>query len=202
MEKVKDRLAALIPCYDRQGGNSTLIYTTGGEIISDRRTVKWNLRRLARLYSADLQAIRQNYGRYLGCRQGVPLPFSPNLVLVSLKIRLPVGKNDGCYGYINVPAVKTVCPDADCPKRCLISLVGEHTLSCLYTCPTVRKKIRLGGIALDYYRRDHESSGPGSLLPVWLSPPWWKMIEGLIKAIIRETSGFSPPEGELSTDKK
>ncbi len=192
MEQVKDRLAALIPCYDRQGGNATLIYTTGGEIIPDRRTVKWNLRRLARLYSVDLQAIRQNYGSYLGCRQGVPLPFSAGLVLVPLKIRSPVGKNDGCYGYINVPAVDSICPDGDCRGRCVIALAGGYSLTCLYTCRTVQNKIRLAKIALDYYRQDRELSGFSSLLPVWLSPSWWRLIESIIKTIIQETTNPSP----------
>ena len=39
MEQVKDRLAAIVPVYDRQGAQYT-DYTTSGEIIPDRRTVK------------------------------------------------------------------------------------------------------------------------------------------------------------------
>ncbi|HHX88105.1 MAG TPA: hypothetical protein GX693_08035 [Firmicutes bacterium] len=194
MEQVKDRLVAIAPCYDRQGGNSTLIYTHSGEIIPDQRTVKWNLRRLARLYSVDLQAVRQNYGAYLGCRQGVPLPFSTALVLVPLKLRLPVGKNDGCYGYINVLAVESFQPDADCRGRCIIKLAGGHSLTCLYTFRTVQKKMGLGKIALDCYQRSRELPEYSSLLPVWLSASGWKLLESLIKAIIQETTNSSLSE--------
>ena len=44
----RENLAALLPRYDEDGGNCTRVCTTGGEVIHDRRTVKWNLRRLAR----------------------------------------------------------------------------------------------------------------------------------------------------------
>lgn len=188
MEQVKDRLAAMVPHYDSQGGNITRIYTTGGEIITDRRTARWNLRRLARLYNADLQAIRDNYGKYLGCRQGVPMPFSAGLVLISLKTRLPVGKNDGGYGYINVSAVENIYAAPDCRGRCIIELAGGHKLTCLYACRTVQNKIRLAKIALDYYKQERELSGFSSpLLPVWL-----KIMEGLIRTVIQETAG--PPD--------
>ncbi len=192
MERIKNRLAAMIPYYDRQGANATLIYTTDGEIIADRRTVKWNLRRLARLFGADLQAVRQNYGSYLGCRQGIPLPLSAGLVLISLKTRLPVGKNDGCYGYINVTAVDDICPDSDCRDRCVIRLAGEQNLTCFYSCRTVRSKMRLAKIARDYYRQDREVPDFASQLPLLLSPSWGKLIENLIRAISRETDGPDP----------
>lgn len=195
MERIKNRLAAMIPCYDRQGANATLIYTTAGEVIADRRTVKWNLHRLARLFGADLQAIRQNYGSYLGCRQGIPLPLSAGLVLVSLKTRLPVGKNDGCYGYINVPAIERVCPDKDCRDNCMITLTGKQNLICFYSCRTVHNKIRLAKIALDYYRQDRENPDIASRLPVLFSPLWWKLIEDMIKTVARE-NGLPPPTRE------
>lgn len=194
MKKVKDRLAALVPYYDCQGGNATQIYTTDGEVIPDRRTVKWNLRRLARLYSVDLQAIRSNYGSYLGCRQGVPLALSADLVLIPLKTRTPVGINDGCYGYLNGVAIEKAGPASDSPGRCALTLAGGHRLVCHYSCRTVHDKIRLGQIARDYYRRERPSQPlPDPRLALLLSPAWWGFLESLVKAMVGEAAG---PNGD------
>ncbi|NLA26123.1 MAG: hypothetical protein GX878_01875, partial [Firmicutes bacterium] len=97
MERWRDCLAALVPVYDEEGGNGTLIITEKGDVFQDKRTIKWNLRRLARHFSVDLEAVRRNQGEYFHYRQGLPLPLSPALVLVPVKTRRAVGKNDGCH---------------------------------------------------------------------------------------------------------
>ena len=122
----EEELAALVPCYDENGGNATLIYSAGGAVEADRRSVKANLRRLARFYQVDLEAARRRYGQYLGRAQGVPLPFSLSLVLVPVKMRVPVGKNDGADGYVNPGAVQG-CLEADPgeePVRSFLLLKG------------------------------------------------------------------------------
>ena len=65
MKRWQDCLAALVPCYSAEGGNATLIFTEDGGVFEDRRTLKWNLRRLARHFSVDLEAARRNQAEYL-----------------------------------------------------------------------------------------------------------------------------------------
>ena len=153
MERWKDCLAALVPYYNRDGANATLIYVSSGEVFEDHRTVKWNLRRLARLFSVDLEAVRRNQGEYLHYSQGLPLPLSPSLVLVPLKTREAVGKNDGCHSYVNPSAVVDLLEVKEQGKvRSIIILPGEHRLPCHYTLKTVRKRLRDGAIALERHR--------------------------------------------------
>lgn len=182
MERCRDHLAALVPCYDRDGGNATLIFTTGGDLLEDRRTVKWNLRRLARLYSVDLEALRRNQRDYFHCSQGLPLPLSPALVLVPLKTRAAVGKNDGCHGYFNPAAVVSVAAARDGPKRSSILLAGEHLLPCHYTLPTVRKRLRDGAVALERHRAMlHSGDSP--------DPGYKELLNELVRAFIAGLKG-------------
>lgn len=152
MESYKDRLAALVPYYDQRGGNATLIFTTGGELHTDPRTLKWNLRRLARLYGVDLEATRQNMRAYFHYSQGLPLPLSPQLVLVPLKTRSAVGKNDGCHSYINPSAIVSLAASRSGESRSSLLLPGEHLLPCRYTLRTVQKRLRDGATALERHR--------------------------------------------------
>lgn len=154
MDKWKESLAALVPYYDADGGNATAVYTIAGARETDRRTIKWNLRRLAKLYCLDLEAARSRYGLFLECGQGVPIPFSPNLVLVPLKVRCVVGKNDGACGYFN-PAAVEVAPGANQDNcRSALLLPGGYRISCCYTGKTVKKRLRAGEIVLDRYSRE------------------------------------------------
>lgn len=185
MEQWKNNLAALIPCYDADGGNATVIYTTEGLIEQDPRTVKWNLRRLARLYCIDLEAARRRYGGYLECGQGVPIPFTPALVLVPLKVRRVVGKNDGSSGYFNPAAVEVVSESAADESRSLLILPGDHRIPCYYTARTAKKRLKAG-----YFVRECYSKGiaPGGF-PVEDSanpqPAYDRYLERLLLAVIR-----------------
>lgn len=177
MERCKDCLAALVPYYDQDGGNATLIFTTGGEVFEDQRTVKWNLRLLARLFSVDLEAARRNQGEYFHYAQGLPLPLSPALVLVPLKTRNAVGKNDGCHSYLNPSAVMSLDAVEQGKARSAILLPGEHLLPCHYTLKTVRKRLRDGAIALERHRAillSRNGHGPG----------YKDLLEQLVRAFI------------------
>ncbi len=184
MEQWKDNLAALVPQYDQSGGNATLIYTMEGEVGGDRRTVKWNLRRLARLYCVDLEATRCRFGSYLECRQGVPLPISTVLVLVPLKVRRPVGKNDGCYGYFNPAAVEDVAAGRAGNAGSVIVLKGGYRVDCHYAPRTVSKRLKSGEFVLDRFRRETASCRSTADISV-LHPEQWRFLESLFVALVR-----------------
>ncbi len=96
----------LVPLYEQDGGNATRIYTATGQIHEDRRTMRWVLRKIARIYSVDLERLRHNVGANLAVSQGVPLPLAPELVLAPLKLRQAIGANDGSIGYVNISAIE------------------------------------------------------------------------------------------------
>lgn len=184
MERWKDCLAALVPHYDRNGGNATLVYTTAGDLFEDRRTVRWNLRRLARCFSVDLEAARQKQANFLGRLQGVPLPLSAALVLVPLKTREAVGKNDGCHAYVNPAAVVDSRQCAAGPARALLTLPGGHHIPCLYSSRTVRKRLRDGQIVLERFRAEMlpgvSPRRPAAALPA----EYWRLLECLILSVL------------------
>lgn len=153
MKRWKDCLAALVPYYSAEGGNATLICTVDGDVFEDRRTVKWNLRRLARIFSVDLEASRRNQAEYLHYRQGLPLPLSPALVLTPLKTREAVGRNDGCHSYVSLSAVTDLLEEREQGGgRSIVVLTGGHRLPCHYSLKTVRKRLRDSAIVLDRHR--------------------------------------------------
>ncbi|HOL18278.1 MAG TPA: hypothetical protein PLY40_08350, partial [Bacillota bacterium] len=151
MENWPNNLAALVPCYAGNGGNCTKIYTLEGETVLDRRTVRWNLRRLARRFCIDLEAARSRYGELLDWRQGVPIPFSAALVLVPLKVRHTVGKNDGASGYFNAAAVEVSPGEGVEGFRSELLLPGGHRLGCCYTVRTVKKRLKAGQLLLKFF---------------------------------------------------
>ena len=159
IEDYRDAIAALVPFYDEAGGNATRIFTTTGEVIEDRRTLRWIIRKLARIYAIDLEALRQNYGKHLYLSQGVPLPFSKRLVFVPLKFRRVIGENDGAGGYVNICAVEKVedYSDGDASYKSRIYLSGNQVIPCLFTRKTVERRLRSGDHAYERYISNNKS---------------------------------------------
>ena len=104
-EHMFSNLAAMVPFYDESGGNCTRLLYTNGNILEDKRSIKWMIGRAARHHGTELYAMRESYGKYLGCYYGVPLPFTSTLVLVPVQSRLIYGTNDGACGYVNARAI-------------------------------------------------------------------------------------------------
>ncbi len=180
MESWHDNLAALVPCYAENGGNCTKIYTLNGEAALDQRTVKWNLRRLARRFCIDLEASRSRYGELLDWRQGVPIPFSAALVLVPLKIRCTVGKNDGASGYFNAAAVEVFPGKGMEGFRSELLLPGGHRLGCCYTERTVKKRLKAGQLVLKFFAEEAKFAARENL-----APEYSRFLERLFLATIQ-----------------
>lgn len=146
-------VVAIEPSYGSAGGNTTRIYTRQGITHHDNRRLHAVLRSMVAYYDADLDNLRKNYRAYLNCRQGIPLPLSPRLVLVPIKMRSVVSENDGATGYINLidyQKVTTVEPShAAGPAKCHIHLKGNHTLSSLFSKQNIEKRLAHGRQAHD-----------------------------------------------------
>lgn len=190
MDHLKDKLAAMVPTYSTAGGNATLIYTTDGTVIEDSRTVRWNLRRLARLYAVDLEASRRKQATLLHYTQGLPVPLSASLVLIPLKTRKPVGKNDGCHGYFSYAVIEGVTAAAAGERaKSVVMLSGKHSVPCLFLPSTVRRRIRDGALALERYLAEMSLSGPGDAALCEKAPSgYWRLLEQLVNALVERSS--------------
>ena len=146
---------ALEPCLGQEGGNAVRIYTRDGRVYLDERTMKSVLKNICACYNADLSLLRSNYGQYLHIRQDVPIPLSPVLVLVSIKMRRPLFENDGATGYVNlldVTGISPPGPDREPEIRCLVDLKGGHRLPSLFSEESVRQRLSMANVALDRFK--------------------------------------------------
>ncbi len=144
-------IAALEPCYGKDGGNATRVYTRQREVYVVERRLKTVLKNLACYYGADLVALRKKYGEAFGCSHDVPLVLSHDLVLVPQKMRQPLTEKDGATGYVNVCAVKQVVAVEEGSFKCSLELEGGKKLPLLFTAAAVEKRLKMGRLAKKYY---------------------------------------------------
>ncbi|MCG0274857.1 MAG: hypothetical protein L5655_01665 [Thermosediminibacteraceae bacterium] len=122
---IRAGIAALVPVYEAVAGNATRVITLDGKDHLIANTLRTVIRRIARAYGADLTALRENYGKVINRRNYVPVPLSPSLILIPVKLReRPLSENDGTVGYLSYYEIKKITDEgASC--RVLLSCGRE-----------------------------------------------------------------------------
>ena len=133
----KKVLAALVPRYHSVYGNATEVMYLGRESVLVPRTVKTVLKNTAKEYAIDLRALKEKYCKLLGCVKAVPVPLDRETVLIPLKMRRVISKNDSARGYINCFAIKDVKEEA--PGTCLVILRDDSTVECLHSLKSMKQ---------------------------------------------------------------
>ncbi len=152
-QHLKEGIACLKPIYERGIGNATQIITVPGNSYIDTRITKSVLKHLARLYGVDLSAMRKNYGEIVGQKNMVPIPFNKNLLMIPLKMRKPITRNDGTTGYINLTQLEAVKDQGE--NQVLLILKNGIQVRCLMKASTVEKHVRNARIVLQHYQQTH-----------------------------------------------
>lgn len=99
--EVKDRIAALVPFYNEEGQNSTMIILNDGTTLVRNTKVSAALKKVLKLFGHDLRALQEYYGQFFDTRS-IPLALSRLTIFLPLRLRkYPLGKHDGATGYIN-----------------------------------------------------------------------------------------------------
>lgn len=152
---------AIIPVYAlKQGGNSTRIYYSSGDVIYDSRKTKTVLNNIAHYFGSDLTVLRSNYGKKFNCNLYCPYPFSKKHVYVPIKVRSPFAKKDGATGYFKLSAFKglelNARDSADCRVKCNILLSGEHRISSQISTSKIEERINLASSIREHYCLVHE----------------------------------------------
>ena len=107
-EEYWPQINCLIPITDENGGNSTQIYMqNGGKVLIQNRT-NTVLKNLARVFALDLVELKKKYGKLVGRKTSTPLALHPNLILLPVKIREVVIKDEGSRGYVVNSQIKAV----------------------------------------------------------------------------------------------
>ncbi len=101
-------ILAILPKYVDGKGNCTIIVRGEGEHIVLNKSIKTTIRLLGKHYMIDLSEVKKRYREIVFSTNLVPIPLSKRDILVPLKTRYPICKNDGAFGYINLRFIKSI----------------------------------------------------------------------------------------------
>ena len=95
------QFAALIPFYDVYGQNSTCVILKDGSKEYFSCSIKNYIHKM--LYELHLDPKAVNFWTYkiLGTKLNTPIIIDDSFILLPAKFRQSVGKQDGCFGYVN-----------------------------------------------------------------------------------------------------
>ena len=141
-------IEALIPIYGDDGENATLVYNLDGQRIKFDKSMKSYLLSLARDIGKDIYNIRRMSKDILDKKNGVPLIFSEKVVLLPVRVRKPVTKSDGSYGYINLECIQEIIQNENSTT---IKLINGVTIEALITKRTLNTKIIESSYVKDIY---------------------------------------------------
>ncbi len=105
VELIERKIVAMIPKYTKIG-DITEVYTLDGEVFEYERSLRTFLRKLFYFYTVDYITLKNKF-RHLGIYQNVPIVLKDN-VFMKIKVRKPLTKSDGAFGYVNIEYVKNI----------------------------------------------------------------------------------------------
>ena len=141
-------IEALMPIYGNNGENATRVYNLDGQSIKFDKSMKSYLLSLARDIGKDIYNIRRMSKDILDKKNGVPLVFSEQVVLIPVRVRKPITKADGSYGYINLDCIQEVIQNEN---NTTIKLINNITIEALITKRTLNTKIIESSYVKDIY---------------------------------------------------
>jgi hypothetical protein len=174
-------IAAIIPCYHQQLGNATELVLLDEEPVFLPRTIKTVLTNLARINAIDLRALRQKCGDILGCTKAAPVALSPRLILMPVKVRKPISRNDSSRGYINYFTIDAVDDRGD---FCAVTLKNQRVIECFHSIRSINRHIM--NCHYIHQKMIENTDGGGSISEAYLASPATKADIALILNEIRE----------------
>lgn len=101
-------IMAMVPQYEIGIGDTTIIYHRDGSITKKNHNINSVIKSIGRYFLVDLKESKRYYSEFLGIRKNLPLVFDQNTILMSVKTRIPIAKNDGAMSYVNYRFVKEI----------------------------------------------------------------------------------------------
>ncbi len=149
MERVLNKeIMAILPEYVDNRGNCTKIYTMGIDPVILEKSIKTILRLIGKHYMIDLQELKKRYGALVSSPNLVPIPLSKKDIFIPFKTRVPMYKNDGAFGYINMKYIEKIKEEK---KSTVIYLSNGIYIPCLCSMSTVDKHMKNGNIVSRCY---------------------------------------------------
>ncbi|NLY46740.1 MAG: hypothetical protein GX053_12265 [Tissierella sp.] len=141
---IEKGIQAILPVYVKDRGNCTVIYTKEDEVILDK-TIKTTILNLCKYYHLDLKASNETYGKLLSIKKYPPIPFTYNQIFIPIKARIPIGKHDGAYGYVNINSIENISQTKS-KDHSLLYLSDKRTIEVYSKDTTVLKSISKGEV--------------------------------------------------------
>ncbi|MBS3989933.1 MAG: hypothetical protein KGZ44_08310 [Dethiobacter sp.] len=133
------QVAAFVPSYNAGLGQGLEIYFRDGTVGWQGISLHSFMRRMARVFTVNIQEARRKYAPLVGQKNLIPLVLEPFLVYVPIKVRTPLISGDPAYGYFRLRSVLQV---AETPASCVLLLEGGQQISVIQAARTVRTRIR------------------------------------------------------------
>lgn len=147
MEWIEQDILAILPTYRGDKGNCTLILREDGQQIVGR-TVKTVIKKICKHHHIDLRAANETYGSLLNLKTNIPLVISPERIFVQLKVREPVGKDDGAMGFFKLGGIDEVI---NREGVAIVRLRNKTEVGCICSADNVRSQISKGKLAKELY---------------------------------------------------
>ena len=95
------QIAALIPFYSSNGENSTCILLNDGSRIYKQCSIKKYMHHMLYSLHLDPNAVKHWTSEVIGTKLNTPIIIDNDIIFLPVKLRKSIGKQDGCFGYIN-----------------------------------------------------------------------------------------------------
>lgn len=148
VEWLEKGLEGLIPIYDEDGRNATLVVLENHSPIEDRRRLDTVLEGLANLYQKNLDLVKKKAREITNQRTMNPLPLSPIGILVPFRMRKPIGRNDGAIGYFFDHVIEGIKEEAGQVK---VTLKDGQVFCIMDSIAAARHRIRCACQVRDHF---------------------------------------------------
>ncbi len=113
-----------------------------GQTVMLEKSIKSVVRMLLRESSMDINAFRKNFSGHSGKLCLIPIPLSLETVLMPLKVRKTIGKNDGAYAYVDVSSIK----DVSGSRKSIVTLFCGMEIACIESEKSVRRRMQIANL--------------------------------------------------------
>ena len=139
---IKREIMVMTPSYQEGSGNCTKLYFMEGEKVLGV-TIRTFLRKFCSYHHLDLRASNNHYGKLLSVRSNLPVPVLPDEIYIQMKVREPVGKDDGAMGYFRLSGIKKIYSREG---ETFVRMKNHVEHRCLCTVETANKQMRQGNL--------------------------------------------------------
>lgn len=149
-----NKIIAILPIYlDTKGNSTKIIIENKEDMFIYSRTIRV-LKSIAGYFTLDLRKVRNEYGKIIESKNMVPIPLTKRDILIPMKTRKPISKNDGSIGYFNLKYIEDILKK---DEDIYIKFITEREIKVLNSERTIIKHINDGRLVKQAYKEKLDS---------------------------------------------